>query len=301
MAKRWLIGGLAVGVGALVVTPEARIWLRRRLGLEAEDRRWFEEEGAEAPEYEGDEPLDTREARFSLRARLSEDAPPEPDAAAAAEPIEAPEQEPAPEPAPFLSAVTPAARARARAASPRSRPSPNRSPSPRRRRSPRPRRPSSGRAPRSRRPSPSPRSPPSPSPRAGAGARAGVRAGVDAVLAPASRFRVRVLRVAAGDHARGRRTQDAGRGHRRGRPAARRGQLGDARRGAAPAADRAAPSSAAAHPALQQRRRELPLGHRCRARARARRGARGDARRGRPSPTRTPENRAASQTRQRAV
>jgi hypothetical protein len=107
MAKRWLIGGLAVGVGALVVTPEARIWLRRRLGLEAEDRRWFEEEGAEAPEYEGDEPLDTREARFSLRARLSEDAPHEPDAAAAAEPVEAPEQEPAPEPAPFLSAVTP--------------------------------------------------------------------------------------------------------------------------------------------------------------------------------------------------
>ena len=48
MAKRWLIGGLAVGVGALAVAPEARTWLRRRLGLEPEDRRWFEEEGAEA-------------------------------------------------------------------------------------------------------------------------------------------------------------------------------------------------------------------------------------------------------------
>ena len=126
MAKRWLIGGLAVGVGALAVAPEARTWLRRRLGLEPEDRRWFEEEDAEAPEYEGDEPLDTREARFSLRARLSEDTPPEPEVAPAAEPLEASGPEPAPEPepleatepesapepepesSPFLAAVTPA-------------------------------------------------------------------------------------------------------------------------------------------------------------------------------------------------
>jgi hypothetical protein len=117
MAKRWLIGGLAVGVGALVVTPETRTWLRRRLGLEAEDRRWFEEESADSAEHEGDEPLDTREARFSLRARLSEDAPaehaaaeqevpPSPDPFAAAEPeadphaAEAP-PESTPEPAPF--------------------------------------------------------------------------------------------------------------------------------------------------------------------------------------------------------
>ena len=60
MAKRWLIGGLAVGVGALVLAPESRTWLRRRLGLEPEDRRWFEEEGVETAEHEGDEPLDTR-------------------------------------------------------------------------------------------------------------------------------------------------------------------------------------------------------------------------------------------------
>ena len=73
MAKRWVIGGLAVGVGALVLAPEARTWLRRRLGLEPEDRRWFEEEGVENAEHEGDEPLDTREARFSLRARLAEE------------------------------------------------------------------------------------------------------------------------------------------------------------------------------------------------------------------------------------
>jgi hypothetical protein len=78
MAKRWVIGGLAVGVGALALAPETRTWLRRRLGLEPEDRRWFEEEGAELAEHEGDEPLDTRESRFSLRARLAEEGHAEP-------------------------------------------------------------------------------------------------------------------------------------------------------------------------------------------------------------------------------
>src|SRR6476619_2264729 len=113
MARKWLIGGLAVGVGALVAVPDARTWLRRRLGLEPEDRRWFEEEGADAPEYEGDEPLDTREARFSLRARLSEDGPVEPAAPVAPAPFEVPsEPEPAvaeatPEPEPFPAATTP--------------------------------------------------------------------------------------------------------------------------------------------------------------------------------------------------
>jgi hypothetical protein len=113
MARKWLIGGLAVGVGALVAVPDARTWLRRRLGLEPEDRRWFEEEGVDAPEYEGDEPLDTREARFSLRARLSEDGPAEPVAPVAPAPFEVPtEPEPAvaeatPEPEPFPAATTP--------------------------------------------------------------------------------------------------------------------------------------------------------------------------------------------------
>ena len=89
MAKKWVIGGLAVGIGALVLAPEARTWLRRRLGLEPEDRRWFEEDGVEDAEHEGDEPLDTREARFSLRARLAEEghaAPEETEPPAAAEP-----------------------------------------------------------------------------------------------------------------------------------------------------------------------------------------------------------------------
>src|SRR5215210_1730423 len=75
MARRglWVFGGVAVGVGALVLSPESRTWLRRRLGLEPEDRQWFEEETEVHSEHEGDEPLDTREARFSLRARLAEE------------------------------------------------------------------------------------------------------------------------------------------------------------------------------------------------------------------------------------
>ena len=103
MAKRWVIGGLAVGVGALVLAPEARTWLRRRLGLEPEDRRWFEKEGVENAEHEGDEPLDTREARFSLRARLAEEGHAEPAEAtppAAVEPEPEPSAFPAFPPAP---------------------------------------------------------------------------------------------------------------------------------------------------------------------------------------------------------
>src|SRR5215210_1362798 len=103
MAKRFVIGGLAVGVGAIVLAPGARTWLRRRLGLEPEDRRWFEEETAETPEHEGDEPLDTREARFSLRARLAEEghAPPAAAAAAAPEPDFPAFDEPVPAPPDF--------------------------------------------------------------------------------------------------------------------------------------------------------------------------------------------------------
>ena len=99
MAKRLVIGGLAVGVGALILAPGARTWLRRRLGLEPEDRKWFEEENVETSEHEGDEPLDTREARFSLRARLAEEghaAPAEGEAAAVAEPSFPAFEEPAP-------------------------------------------------------------------------------------------------------------------------------------------------------------------------------------------------------------
>src|SRR5262245_32356582 len=107
MARRrlWMIGGMAV-VGALALSPDSRLWLRRRLGLEPEDRRWFEEPDAH-PEHEGDEPMDTREARFSLRARLAEEA--QEDEAPAAEPAawEPPAAAPEPEPE-VASAAAPA-------------------------------------------------------------------------------------------------------------------------------------------------------------------------------------------------
>jgi hypothetical protein len=110
MAKRWVIGGLAVGVGALVMAPETRTWLRRRLGFEPEDRRWFEEEFGEHAEHEGDEPLDTREARYSLRARLAEEGLAESaeEVPAAAEEAPFAAVEPEPEPEPELTAFPPA-------------------------------------------------------------------------------------------------------------------------------------------------------------------------------------------------
>jgi hypothetical protein len=105
MARRglWVIGGVAVGVGALALAPETRTWLRRRLGMEPEDRQWFEEEGVELPEHEGDEPLDTRESRFSLRARLAEEGHGEPAATAP------PEPETPPAPTAFPTAAPPPA------------------------------------------------------------------------------------------------------------------------------------------------------------------------------------------------
>ena len=144
MAKRWVIGGLAVGVGALVLAPEARTWLRRRLGLEPEDRRWFEEEGVETAEHEGDEPLDTREARFSLRARLAEEGHAEPAEAAAPPPR--------------------ARRPRPRRSRPRSRRPPAPAPPPPRVRAAAPARRPRREPLRARRPSPPPRSPPPGSP-----------------------------------------------------------------------------------------------------------------------------------------
>jgi hypothetical protein len=119
MARRgmWLIGGMAVGVGALVLKPDTRTWLRRRLGMEAEDRRWFEEDDSQPAEHEGDEPLDTREARFSLRARLAEEGLAEPAAtppplAAAPPPPPLPPLPPVertPDPPPAFASVPPPA------------------------------------------------------------------------------------------------------------------------------------------------------------------------------------------------
>ena len=67
--------GAAAAIGTLVAKPEAYAWLRRRIGLETEDRKWFENEiDDDLPDAPGDEPMDTHAARMSLRARL-QDAP----------------------------------------------------------------------------------------------------------------------------------------------------------------------------------------------------------------------------------
>ena len=87
MARRgmWFVTGALAATGALAISPERYAWLRRRVGLEAEETGYFEDD--DAPEAPGDEPMDTREARVSLRARLTE--------------VPAPPDEPAPtEPAP---------------------------------------------------------------------------------------------------------------------------------------------------------------------------------------------------------
>ena len=286
MARKWLIGGLAVGVGALVVAPDARTWLRRRLGLEAEDRRWFEEEGADAPEYEGDEPLDTREARFSLRARLSEDCPgragrpgragavrgarpspsravagsePEPEPFPAARASPQPEPEPfaapaTPEPAPFGAMTTPEPYAPPAAPEPAA-PSPIPSP----------------------RPSPA-GPPPSPRPRSSPSRRRSRRRQRDTAYAPYESV-PSIVPEADAPKTPGEDTDEVGplpAAEHAGSPGRRRRLR---RRPSCGLRDPAEP--AVPEPAVQQRRRELPLGHRRRARARARRRARGDARRGR--------------------
>jgi hypothetical protein len=73
MARRagvWVLGGAAAATGVLLAAPDAYAWLRRTAGLttgraESEVAATQGEDAAEAT-------FDTREARLSLRARLSE-------------------------------------------------------------------------------------------------------------------------------------------------------------------------------------------------------------------------------------
>ena len=72
MARRaglWALGGATAAAGVLVASPEAYAWLRRKAGLEQpEVEREPSPNGDDATEAA----FDTREARLSLRARLSE-------------------------------------------------------------------------------------------------------------------------------------------------------------------------------------------------------------------------------------
>jgi hypothetical protein len=66
----WVIGGAAAATGVLLATPDAYAWLRSKVGLAAAE---VERELATADhDDEAGATFDTREARLSLRARLSE-------------------------------------------------------------------------------------------------------------------------------------------------------------------------------------------------------------------------------------
>ena len=85
----WFVAGAVAAAGALALSPDRYAWLRRRAGLEIEDSTFFESGEDELTDAPGDEPMDTREARVSLRARLSDHAPPDKPASAVAEPAAA--------------------------------------------------------------------------------------------------------------------------------------------------------------------------------------------------------------------
>jgi hypothetical protein len=72
MARRagvWVLGGAAAATGALLAAPDAYAWLRHKVGLGG-----TEPEPAALQDDATEATFDTREARLSLRARLSETA-----------------------------------------------------------------------------------------------------------------------------------------------------------------------------------------------------------------------------------
>ena len=72
MARRaglWALGGATAAAGVLVASPEAYAWLRRKAGLEQPE---VEREPSPNGDDAAEAAFDTREARLSLRARLSE-------------------------------------------------------------------------------------------------------------------------------------------------------------------------------------------------------------------------------------
>jgi hypothetical protein len=73
MARRagvWVLGGAAAATGALLVAPDAYAWLRHKAGLATPEPEVEHALGEDAV----DGTFDTRAARLSLRARLSETA-----------------------------------------------------------------------------------------------------------------------------------------------------------------------------------------------------------------------------------
>ncbi len=69
-AGLFVVGGAAVAAGVLVASPNTYTWLRRKTGLEADEQFELDRPGDEVDPAEF--PIDLREARLSLRARLAE-------------------------------------------------------------------------------------------------------------------------------------------------------------------------------------------------------------------------------------
>jgi hypothetical protein len=69
-AGLFVVGGAAVAAGVLVASPNTYAWLRRTAGLEADEQ--FELDRPEDDVDAAEPPIDLREARLSLRARLAE-------------------------------------------------------------------------------------------------------------------------------------------------------------------------------------------------------------------------------------
>jgi hypothetical protein len=65
-----VVGGAAVAAGVLVASPNTYTWLRRKAGLEADEQ--FELDRPDDDLDTAEPPIDLREARLSLRARLAE-------------------------------------------------------------------------------------------------------------------------------------------------------------------------------------------------------------------------------------
>jgi len=66
----WVLGGAAAATGVLLAAPDAYAWLRSKAGLATAGAE--SELAAAQPEDAAEATFDTREARLSLRARLSE-------------------------------------------------------------------------------------------------------------------------------------------------------------------------------------------------------------------------------------
>ncbi len=84
MARRaglWALSGATAATGMLIASPDAYAWLRRKAGL---DQSELAGDTTALHDDEGGSTFDTREARLSLRARLSESENEEPVAAPAA-------------------------------------------------------------------------------------------------------------------------------------------------------------------------------------------------------------------------